>query len=234
MACANFLPWPSRARTRSTKRAAAAGGAGEFGDEVFGVAVVGPGGRTEQGHFQGGVVFYGVELFRVEGLIVAGEEHGFAFAEGDFFGEQGGADGAELRDGRRPRAGGDGLAQGGFSGVEIGQKLDAGHVERVGSFIEAMAFAIFGEHVADVEVGQLQEIAEVLFVLVAIEAAEGGEAARWAGEKGAPGGGISLWATRSWRRIQRSRMARSAKRAGRVASRSRRATAFNVSPRARP
>jgi hypothetical protein len=39
-----------------------------------------------------------------------------------------------------------------------------------------MAFAIFGEHVADVEVGQLQEIAEVLFVLVTIEAAEGAAA----------------------------------------------------------
>jgi hypothetical protein len=39
-----------------------------------------------------------------------------------------------------------------------------------------MAFAIFGEHVADVEVGQLQEIAEVLLVLVAIQAAEGAAA----------------------------------------------------------
>jgi hypothetical protein len=36
-----------------------------------------------------------------------------------------------------------------------------------------MALAIFRQHVSDVEVGQVEDVAQVLLVLVAIEAAEG-------------------------------------------------------------
>jgi hypothetical protein len=54
--------------------------------------------------------------------------------------------------------------------------LDVGDVEGLAGLVEAGEDAVFGEGVFELEVGSVEEVAEGVFVLVAVEAAEGGAA----------------------------------------------------------
>lgn len=83
-----------------------------------------------------------------------------------------------LRD-RRKRVGrlrrhavGDRRSEGGLGGVEGRLQLDPREVEPLGRLVEAVADAILRQPVADVEMRQLENVAERVLVFVAVEPAE--------------------------------------------------------------
>ena len=139
------------------------------GDESSRVSVVRPVSRSKQREFHRRIVLQLIELFVVDGLVVLSEEHRLAFAESAPFRKQARRDGPKLCDRRRLRSAGHGLSQRGIRRIEIRRQLHARHVERFGSLVETMTFAIFRQHVANVELRQLQHVAQILLVLVPIQ-----------------------------------------------------------------
>ena len=85
----------------------------------------------------------------------------------------------EVRRDRRERVGrlrcyavGDRRAEGCLGGVERRLKLDPREVETLGRLVEAVAGAVLGEPIADVEIRQKEDIAERVLVFAAVEPAE--------------------------------------------------------------
>ena len=61
------------------------------------------------------------------------------------------------------------MTQCGLGGIEIGHELHARHVERFGGLVEVVPFAVLRDHVANIEERQLQHVAQVLLVLIAVQ-----------------------------------------------------------------
>ena len=141
----------------------------QLGNEAARVSVVRPMSRPKQRELHRRIVFQLIELFAVDGLVVLGEEHRLAFAEGGSFGEEARCDGSKLGDWLGFGTVGHRLSQRGIGGIEIGRQLHAGHVERFRSLIETMPFTVFGKHVPNIQLRQLENVAQVLLVLIAIE-----------------------------------------------------------------
>ena len=70
---------------------------------------------------------------------------------------------------RALRPGGRRLAEGIFGGPEVAGHLDVRHVERRAGLVEPMRLAVLGEHVAELEPGGAQEVAEGVLVFVTVE-----------------------------------------------------------------
>ena len=59
-------------------------------------------------------------------------------------------------------------------GGHVAGEMDVRHVESVADFVVAVGFAVIGKLTADLEPGSVEEIAQGIFVFVAVEAALGG------------------------------------------------------------
>ena len=138
-------------------------------DEAARISVVRPVGRPEQRELHRRIVSQPIKQLTFDRLIVFGEEHRLAFAEGGSFREKARPDGAKLGDWRRLGTTRNRLSQCRIGRIKVGRQLHPRHVERFRRFMEAMPFAVFGEHVANIQLWQLQQIAQVLLELFPIE-----------------------------------------------------------------
>ena len=133
------------------------------------IAVVRPVRRTKQGQFQCRIILQFVERLAIHSLRVLREEHRFTLTKRRSLRKELRPDRAILHDGWRLSTAGHRLPQRDLRCVEIRHELHARHVEGLGTLVEMLPFAVLRQHVADIELRELQQVTEILLVLVAVQ-----------------------------------------------------------------